>query len=103
MRHDTSFKLVFALSSLLDTRRLGMPSKCLEQRYQTELGRNVARLRQQATLTQEQLAEKVGIAARYLQDIEAGKQCPSLQVLVGIRAAVKCSWEALLKNIGEKV
>jgi transcriptional regulator with XRE-family HTH domain len=46
-------------------------------------------------LTQEGLAEKVGVSARYIQNVEAGENFPSLPTLVRLRAALRCSWEEL--------
>jgi len=46
-------------------------------------------------LTQEELAEKVGVSTRYIQNIEAGEYFPSLPTLVRLRAALRCDWEEL--------
>jgi len=45
---------------------------------------NVRRLRDKRGLTQEALAERAGLALRYLQDVEAAKSNISLSVLLGI-------------------
>jgi transcriptional regulator with XRE-family HTH domain len=37
------------------------------------VGRNAARLRDQAGLTQEQLAERSGFSQQYISDLECGK------------------------------
>jgi transcriptional regulator with XRE-family HTH domain len=50
-------------------------------------------------LTQEKLAEKVGLTARYIQQIEAGDNWPSLPKLAAIREGLKCSWEDLMAEI----
>lgn len=63
------------------------------------LRRNVRRLRAAAGLTQEALAEKAGIAPRYLQMIEAGDFGCSLAVLIRLRRALNVSWDVLLKNL----
>jgi transcriptional regulator with XRE-family HTH domain len=57
------------------------------------------RLRAKAKLTQEKLAEKVGLTARYIQQIEAGDNWPSLPKLAAIRESLKCSWEDLMAEI----
>jgi transcriptional regulator with XRE-family HTH domain len=44
-------------------------------------------------LTQEKLAEKTGISARYLQSVEAGEYFPSLTTLVRLRAVLRCNWK----------
>jgi transcriptional regulator with XRE-family HTH domain len=58
-------------------------------------GRNVARLRSRRNLTQEQLAENVGVSPRYLQSVEAGEYYPSLPTLARLRAALRCDWNEL--------
>lgn len=51
--------------------------------------KNLKRLRTKKGLTQEQLAEKLGITVRYVQLLE-GKQCPDvkLDTIAGIAKAV---------------
>jgi transcriptional regulator with XRE-family HTH domain len=61
--------------------------------------RNLRRLRNAAGLSQEALAEKTGIAPRYLQMIEAGDFGCSLAVLIRLRRALNVSWDVLLKNV----
>ena len=51
--------------------------KCCPHRMR--FGKNVARLRARWSLTQEKLAEKAGVSARYLQSIEAGEYLPPCQ------------------------
>jgi transcriptional regulator with XRE-family HTH domain len=46
-------------------------------------------------LTQERLTERVDVAPRYIQAIEAGDHFPSLPTLVRLRAALKCEWNDL--------
>ena len=64
------------------------------------LGRNVARLRTQAGLSQERLAELAEIHTRFLQKVEGGKLGTSLAVLIRLKRALKCSWDDLLAGIG---
>jgi transcriptional regulator with XRE-family HTH domain len=59
---------------------------------------NLSRLRAQARLTQEQLAEKSGLHWRYLQKLERPQANPSLKVLYGLKKALLCSWNDLLGN-----
>lgn len=65
----------------------------------TQIALNVSRLRVLAGLTQETLAEKAGIDARYLQKIEAGTVNPSIRVAASLRAALSCSWDDLLRGV----
>jgi DNA-binding XRE family transcriptional regulator len=71
-----------------------LPAKHLKQ-----FGQNVIHLRNGAKMTQEQLAEKVGISARYFQSIEAGKRWPSIGVLMQLRHALDCHWNDLFRRL----
>ena len=59
-------------------------------------GANVRRERDRQKITQEQLAEKVGLHPRTIQKIEAGDVNILLTTLVRIQRALRCSWERLL-------
>lgn len=63
------------------------------------LGKNVSRLRAAAGLTQEKLIEKADISRTFLQNIEAGKKNPTINVITRIKKALKCSWSEILKGI----
>ena len=63
------------------------------------LGRSLVRLRMERGMTQETLAEKADISHRYLQSLEAGQKQPSINVVVQLRTALKCSWDDLLKGM----
>jgi transcriptional regulator with XRE-family HTH domain len=67
--------------------------------HQRTLGRNIARLRNAAKLTQERLAERAEIHWRYLQKVEAGHAEVSLAVLIRLRKALNCPWPAVLRGI----
>ena len=58
-------------------------------------GRNVAKLRAGAQLTQEKLAERVGLSVRYVQSIEAGEYFPALPTLLKLRTSLYAEWEEL--------
>jgi len=60
--------------------------------HRTRFGANVVSLRERRKLTQEKLAEKVGVSARYIQSVEAGEYFPSLPTLVRLRSALRCDW-----------
>lgn len=62
-------------------------------------GQNVYRLRQAASLTQEQLAEKADISRRYVQLIESGKYTPTIQVAAKLRSAFAVSWDGIMKGL----
>lgn len=61
------------------------------------LGKKVQRIRKKLGLTQEQLAEKVGISRAYAGYIEQGRNTPSLEVLNKIASVIKTSISELLK------
>ncbi|MDR1146709.1 MAG: helix-turn-helix domain-containing protein [Verrucomicrobiales bacterium] len=62
-------------------------------------GQNLYHLRNQAALTQEQLAERANISRRFLQEIEAGQKNPTIPLAARLRAALQCSWETLLRGL----
>jgi len=66
----------------------------------TQFGKNVLRLRRERGLTQEALAEKVGLSTRYTQSIEAGEYFPALPTLAKLREALGASWEELFRGCG---
>ena len=63
-------------------------------------GNNVARLRFSKGLTQEGLAERMGVSARYVQSLEAGEYFPSLPTLIKLRAALSASWDDVFAGCG---
>lgn len=63
------------------------------------LGQTVYRLRNNAEMTQEALAEKAEISRRYLQMVEAGRYSPTVEVTSRLRMALKVSWDELLKGL----
>jgi len=76
-----------------------MPSRKPEScPLRMRLGENVATLRARRELTQEELAEKVGVSARYIQNVEAGDNFPSLPTLVRLRVALRCDWNELFAH-----
>jgi transcriptional regulator with XRE-family HTH domain len=58
-------------------------------RLQEHVGRRVAELRAEAGLTQERLAERAGVTARYLQSIEGGHENLTLETLAKLATALK--------------
>ena len=59
------------------------------------LGARIKELRKRAGLSQDQLAEKVGIESKYLSRIEVGKRDPSLDVLERIADSLQVEMKAL--------
>lgn len=62
------------------------------------LGANVRRERMSQRMTQEKLAETVGLNPRTIQKIEAGKVNILVTTLLRIRKALRCGWEDLLSR-----
>lgn len=52
------------------------------------LGKRLQRIRKRMKITQEQLAEKIGISTTYMGYIEQGRYAPSLEVLQKIVKAL---------------
>ena len=63
--------------------------------HRTRFGKNIASLRARRHLTQERLAEKAGVSARYLQSVEAGEYFPSLPTLARLKSGLRCEWGEL--------
>jgi transcriptional regulator with XRE-family HTH domain len=61
------------------------------------LAKNIKRLRNRLSLTQEDLAEKAGISVVFLSDIERAKKWPYLNTLVSLSHALNAEVYELLK------
>lgn len=62
------------------------------------LGRNVRRLREEAGLSQEQLAFDGGMKRSYLSDLERGVRNPSVRALGRLAAALSVAPADLLRG-----
>ena len=62
------------------------------------VGRNAARLRDAAGLTQEALAERSGLTQQYISDLERGKCNPTVVTLYEIAQALGVSHEELVRE-----
>jgi transcriptional regulator with XRE-family HTH domain len=60
------------------------------------LGKNIRKHRAIAAMTQEKLAEIVGVSDRHIGQIENGKNIPSLAVVVGIANALNVGIDRLI-------
>jgi len=96
-RHYLVLLVLFVFDDVAVPRPSEKPRPC---RHRRRLGRNVNRLRcrEGYFLTQEELAEKVGVSTRYIQSIEAGDYWPSLPTLSKLLKSLKCSWNELLEG-----
>lgn len=63
------------------------------------LGRNIRRLREEAGLSQEQLAFDAGMKRSYLSDMERGVRNPTVRALGRIALALKIEPGELLRQL----
>ena len=61
-----------------------------------DIGARIRTVRQSRKMTQERLAEAVGVGVTHISHIETGNTIPSLQVMVDIINALECSADELL-------
>ena len=61
-----------------------------------DIGRRIRTVRLQQKITQEQLAEAVGVCVTHISHIETGNSIPSVQVLIDIVNTLHCSADELL-------
>lgn len=57
---------------------------------------NVKRLREQKNLSQQQLADLIGVNQAMIHYIEVGTKVPSLAVAISLAKAFECSIDALV-------
>ena len=73
----------------------------MENKYPL-IGERIKFCRKQSNLTQEQLAEKVGLSQNFLSNIERGKGFPSLETIINLANALCVSADSLLFDYIEK-
>jgi transcriptional regulator with XRE-family HTH domain len=61
------------------------------------VGRNAARLRREAGLTQEQLSERCGLSQQYLSKLEQGRRNPTVVTLYEIAQGLGVSHMELVR------
>ena len=66
------------------------------------ISRNIRKARETAGLTQEKLAELVGISTAYYSQIELGNKSPSLETLINIADAMHVSVDSLVYGASKK-
>jgi len=62
-------------------------------------GHNVSRLRAQAGLSQDQLAEKADLDRTYLSGIERGVRNPGIKVVIRLARALRVTLDQLCKGV----
>jgi transcriptional regulator with XRE-family HTH domain len=66
--------------------------------HRIRFGKNLAKLRKREELTQERVAEKMEVSARYIQNLEAGDNFPTLPILAHLKGVLHCSWDELFEG-----
>ena len=64
-----------------------------------QFGRNVARLRSEAGLSQDKLAEKADLDRTYLSGIERGVRNPGIKIVIRLARALRVSVDQLCKGV----
>lgn len=67
--------------------------------FQIQLGLRIRQARKAVSLTQEQLADKLDVNKKHISNIERGKNCPSLSLILGICDICKVSSDQLLFGV----
>lgn len=67
------------------------------------IGEEVKTARLTKGLTQDELAELVGISRNYISDIERGHYTPSVKTLAAIAKALNIDLNFLVKNVGNSI
>lgn len=67
-----------------------------------QFGMRVKYLREQAKLSQEDLALECGLSKNYISDIECGRRNPTLKVMEKIARGLRINLSTLLLGIGDK-
>lgn len=67
-----------------------------------EIGQRIRKYRKQQNLSQEELAEKIGISTTHMSHIETGSTKLSLPVLVDLAVNLKVKTDSLLFNEEDK-
>jgi len=66
------------------------------ERLLKNMGRRVGELRRLRQLTQEELAERLGLSPRYVQQIESGDANPSIRALCEVAGHLHVDFQDLL-------
>ena len=68
----------------------------MDKEFERQMGQRIRQIREQQGMTQEQLADAVGVGVTHISHIETGNSIPSLQVFVDILNALDCSADQIL-------
>lgn len=61
-----------------------------------DIGQRIRHCRIKRGLTQEKLAELIGVGSSHMSHLESGKTVPSMEVFINLCNALECSADALL-------
>jgi transcriptional regulator with XRE-family HTH domain len=75
-----------------------VPLTAQQSAFLAAVGGNVRRLRVARKLTQEALAELVGVNPRTVQKIEAGRLNILVTTLARLQSGLRCSWDDLMDD-----
>ncbi len=67
-----------------------------------DIGKRIQECRKKRGLTQEQLAERIGVSAHYLSALERGVYNMKLEILVNILNELDCSADEVFCNVVKK-
>ncbi len=74
----------------------------MRQMIDKRIGKRIKEQREAIGLTQEQFAEKIGVAANYISTIERGASFPRCEKLVALINGLECSADAIFCDVVEK-
>ncbi|GAB3834353.1 hypothetical protein GCM10028895_55750 [Pontibacter rugosus] len=67
-----------------------------EKKFYATIGNNIKRLREKAHLKQEGLSELLGLSRTSIVNIEKGRQCPNLYLIIKLTEALSINIEDVL-------
>ena len=65
-----------------------------------KIGKNLARLRKAAGVSQAKMAERLGISLRHFQRVESGESAPSIPLLTDLHKILRTTWEEIFLGLG---
>jgi len=65
-----------------------------------KIGKNLARLRKAAGVSQAKMAERLGISLRHFQRVESGERAPSIPLLTDLHKILRATWEEIFSGLG---
>lgn len=75
----------------------------MRAKYSDEFGPVLRMFRHAAALTQEELSERLGVAAPYVSMLESGRKYPNLEMLFKLAAALNIQPNTLIAAMEERL